>query len=283
MRDATPRLIAILATNQFVKCNLFTLTLVNGMTYYWTDASVDIVFGNQVYDHTGPSISGAKYDLVRGMQVSTLDLTVAVAPTDLLAGVPWTVAARSGALKNADLTIQKAFMPDWTQPAEALSVFEGYVNESTDAEGAVKLTVVSNAQLLNTQIPRSLFQPGCMRMLFDAGCGVSRAGWQVHGNVQSVQSRFAFTGNMTQADGYFACGDIVFQSGQNAGLRRSVKTYSGGVVGLSYPLMFDLAQGDAFTITAGCDHTQGPNGCAKFANLANFKATPYVPPPESAT
>lgn len=282
MRNATPRLIAILAGNQFVKCNLFTLTLINGMSYYWTDADVDIVFGNQVYDHTGPGIKGAKYDLVRGMQVSTLDLTVMVASTDLIAGVPWTVAARSGALKNADLVIQKAFMPDWTQPAEALPVFEGYVNESTDAEGMLSLSVVSNAQLLNTQIPRSLFQPGCMRTLFDAGCGVPRAAWLTHGNVQSVQSRFAFTGNMPQADGFFALGDITFQSGANSGLRRSVKTYAGGVVALSYPLMFDLAVGDAFTITAGCDHTQGANGCAKFANLQNFKGTPYVPPPESA-
>jgi uncharacterized phage protein (TIGR02218 family) len=282
MRKIEDGLAAILKTRQYVRCNLFTLTLANGVSYYFNDAGVDITVNNQTYPHAGPQFTGAKYELVRGMQVSTLDLNVMMQPTDLIGGVTWAVAARSGLLRNADLLIQRAYAQDWGQPFYALSIFEGYIDESSNIEGGLTLSVVSNAQLLNTSIPRYVFQPGCMRVLYDAGCGVDRAAFSVNGNVQGDFNRVTFGTNLTQADGWFAQGDITFQTGNNAGVRRAVKVYASGAVTLSYPLNFDLADGDAFVIAAGCDHTLGTNGCAKFANQSNFKATPYVPPPESA-
>ncbi len=280
MRDVTPRLATILASPMFVKCNLFTLTLSSGIGYYWTDADVDIVANGQIYDSTGPSIQGAKYNLVRGMQVSTLELLVLVAPKDLIAGVPWFLAARSGALKNAEVVIEKAFMPAWGQAAETLNIFRGYVNESSDGEQEVTLSVVSDSNRLNTQIPRSIFQAGCMRTLFDAGCGVQRNAYTFTSTAQTVPNRHSFTTGLAQPDGYFSLGELVFTSGPNSGVRRAVKSYRLGVIELSYPLVFDLSPGDAFLVRAGCDRTRGANGCGKFSNEVNFKGTPYIPPPE---
>jgi uncharacterized phage protein (TIGR02218 family) len=273
---------ALLASQTFVKCNLFTLTLGSGIVYYWTDADIDIVANGQVYDSTGPSISGAKYALVRGMQVSTLDLLVLVKPQDLIAGVPWAVAARSGALKNAQIVVAKAFLPAWGQPAESLVTFSGAVNESAIGEQDVTLTVVSDSNRLNTQVPRLVFQAGCMRTLYDAGCGVSRSAYSVTTTVQTAPNRYTIGVALPQADGYFALGEVIFSSGANAGVRRAVKLHQGGVITLSYPLVLDLALGDAFVLRAGCDRTRGPNGCTKFANLDNFKGTPFIPPPEVA-
>ncbi|MET3134611.1 putative phage protein (TIGR02218 family) [Oxalobacteraceae bacterium GrIS 1.11] len=282
MRDATPRLVAILDSATFVKCNLFHLTLASGIDYFWTDADVDIVANGRIYDSGGPSIQGAKYNLVRGMQVSTLELRVLVAPKDLIAGVPWFLATRSGALKNAEVVIEKAFMPAWGQPAETLGIFRGYVNESADAEQEVTLSVVSDSNRLNTQIPRAIFQAGCMRTLYDAGCGLPRASYSVTSTAQAVPNRYSFAIDLPQPDGYFSLGELIFTSGPNAGVRRSVKAHRQGMIELSYPLVFDLAAGDSFIVRAGCDRTRGPNGCAKFGNLANFKGTPYIPPPEVA-
>lgn len=282
MRDATPRLQAILSSAAFVKCNLFTMTLSNGMSYFWTDADVDIVAHNQIYDSHGPSIQGAKYNLVRGMQVSTLELTVLVKPTDLIAGVPWFLAARSGALRNAEIIIDKAFMPAWGERAETLNVFHGYVNESSDGEQDVSLSVVSDSNRLNTQVPRAVFQAGCMRTLYDPGCGVVREANSVGGTVSTAPNRYSFTAALGQPENYFTLGEVLFTSGANAGVRRSVKAFSGGAVSLSFPLVFDLAAGDGFMLRAGCDRTRGPNGCKKFDNEKNFKGTPYIPPPEVA-
>jgi uncharacterized phage protein (TIGR02218 family) len=282
MRDASPRLQQILAGGSFVKCNLFTMHLASDLVYFWTDADVDIPVGNQVYSSTGPNIQGAKYSLVRGMQVSTLDLTVLVKPTDLIAGVPWFLAARSGALKNAEILIEKAFMPAWGEPAETLPIFKGYVNSSNDGEQDVVLSVVSDSNRLNTQIPRKIFQAGCMRTLYDPGCGVSRSAYSVNSAVREAPNRYSFTSGVAQSDGYFTLGELIFTSGANAGVRRSVKSFVNGVISLSYPLVFDLQAGDTFVVRAGCDRTRGPNGCAKFANLPNFQGTPFVPPPETS-
>ena len=39
--------------------------------------------------------------------------------------------------------------------------------------------------------------------------------------------------------------------------------------------------GDGFTVAFGCDHTRGT--CqSRFANLANFRGFPFVPPPQIA-
>lgn len=282
MRSLTPNLRQILNASLFVKCNLFRITLATGIAYLYTDADVDIAIGSDVYSSAGPSISGAKYNLVRGMQVSTLDLKVLVRPTDLIAGVPWFLATRSGALKNAEVVILKAFMSAWGQPAEALEIFRGTINESSDGEQEVHLSVVSDAQRLNTPVPRAVFQPGCLRTLYDNGCGINKAAWSFTGTVQSSANRYSFLTALTQLDDFFMLGELIFTSGKNAGVRRSVKSYKAFVVEMSYPLVFDLAPGDAFVIRAGCDRTRGANGCAKFNNLVNFKGTPYIPPPESA-
>jgi uncharacterized phage protein (TIGR02218 family) len=288
MRAATQRLQDILASRQFVKCNLFTFTLISGLSYHWTDADVDIVAAGQIYSSSGPSISGAKYQLVRGLQVSTLDLTVLFKPSDQVAGVPWFVARQSGALDNAVVRIDKAFMPAWGDPAETLLIFQGTVGTMDDGEQALYISVVSDANRLNTKIPKLLFQPSCQRTLYAPGCNANRAAATASGNVAGAPTRSAFNTNLAAHEGYFGLGVIIFTSGLNSGVRRSVRAFSqaGGRVELSYPLEFDLSVGDAFTIRAGCDKTRGVNGCAKFFPVAEivhkFKGTPYVPQPETA-
>lgn len=282
MRNASPALIALLDSQTFITANLFTFTLANGTQYFWTDADIDVAVADQVFSSSGPSISGVKYRLVRGMQVSDLQLSVLAKPDDLIAGVPWFMATRSGALKNCHVRIDKAFMADWGQPAESLLIFAGNVSESQDGDLEVILTVVSDAKRLTEVIPRQVFQPGCMRTLYDTGCGVSRDAYTYHGTVVASTNRYSFSGGLGQAEGFFTFGEVIFETGNNAGVRRSVKSYEGGKVELSYPLAFDLAPGDRFIVRAGCDRTRGPGGCAKFNNLDNFNGTPYVPPPENA-
>jgi uncharacterized phage protein (TIGR02218 family) len=285
MRASTPELRALLAGNQFVKCNLFTLTLISGVQYFWTDADVDVVVRatSQVFSSSGPSISGVQYKLVRGLQVDNYDLTALVKDTDTLAGVPWPVAVRSGALDGAGMLIEKAFLPAWGQSAETLQIFAGEVVNPAYVDLAVTLTVKSDADYLNTMVPRLLFQAGCAHTLFDAGCTVSKAAYTFNGSISELSSQAAFFTNLTQADDYFSRGRLMFTSGANAGVRRAVKSFahSQGRIELSFPMLEPLAVGDSFTITAGCDKSQGANGCAKFNNLPNFKGTPYIPKPEA--
>ena len=234
----------------------------------------------QVYSSNGPSISGAHFHLQRGLQVDTLTLNVMALPTDLLGGVTWDIAARSGALDGTIIKIDKAFLPGWGSPAESLNFFFGKVKSPKVGELIVTLTVVSDDDFLNTPIPKLSFQPGCVRDVYGPGCTVVRAAYQRVGNVGAIVNRIKFVSGLPDPDGWYALGSVTFNSGQNSGVRRSIKSFVGGVIELSNPLVFDLATGDAFIIVAGCDKTT-TMCAAKFNNLPNYKGTPFVPKPET--
>ncbi len=88
--------------------------------------------------------------------------------------------------------------------------------------------------------------------------------------------------NWTGANANFQQGTITFTSGVNSSVSATVGSVVAGTsLSLLYPLESVPAAGDTFTVYFGCDHTQST--CqSKFRNLANFRAFPYVPPPQMA-
>ncbi|MGO9769512.1 MAG: phage BR0599 family protein, partial [Roseiarcus sp.] len=114
----------------------------------------------------------------------------------------------------------------------------------------------------------------------DAGCGVISAAYAASGAVGagSTASLINFSGALAS----HAQGSLVFASGVNANLRATVKSVAvGASLSLMYPLPSPPATGDAFTVYAGCDHTQATCS-SRFANLAAFRGFPFVPPPQIA-
>ena len=280
MKTLTPTLAAMLNSQQFLQCKLFTFTTNTGQMYFWTDADVDVVCNGQVFSSSGPSINGAKFHMVRGLQVDTITLKVLAKPTDLIGGVTWSIASRSGALDGTIVKIDKAFLPAWGQPAQSINFFTGMVGEAVDGEIVTELSVVSDDSTLNNMIPALVYQPGCLNTLYGSSCGVKRANFQKSGSVTSVSDLTKFGTSLTDADGYYGQGTVTFVSGQNSGVQVSIRTYVSSVMTLTRPLSFSLNVGDEFVAAAGCDSSLGVNGCAKFNNEANYKGTPYIPPPE---
>lgn len=83
----------------------------------------------------------------------------------------------------------------------------------------------------------------------------------------------------------YPLGYVTFASGQNAGLKASVKTQvlASGVVQLQLlrPLTFPVAPGDNVTLTPGCAKDI-PTCTNAFNNLIHFGGDPFVPNPELA-
>ena len=129
-------------------------------------------------------------------------------------------------------------------------------------------------------MPKNLFSPTCLHVLYDAGCGVIRGTYSADGVVGagSTSNSIAWSG----ARAGDAQGSLVFTSGANANIRATVKAAAAGSgYTLMYPLPFAPVAGDTFNVAFGCDHTQAT--CqGKFNNLANFRGFPYVPPPQLA-
>src|SRR5262249_6344064 len=92
----------------------------------------------------------------------------------------------------------------------------------------------------------------------------------------------ALEGN-TEGLGIFVQGTILFTSGVNEGVYRTVKSISGAPPSLTlvYPLEAPPAAGDMFQIWPGCDKTSA-TCTARFNNLKPSRGYPSPPAAETA-
>jgi len=264
----------------FAEC--FTFTLSTGVAYAWTNSDFPITYGGFTYSASGPLVQGLKYRASVGLEVDKQQITIAARPTDLINGAPLLVAMRDGAFDGAKVQRDRVFM---SSPGGAVvggvTLFKGRVS-TVDQVGRMSaiLTIASDLVILDYDMPRNLFSPTCVHTLYDSGCGVIRGTYAANGAAGegSTAISIVFSG----ADDQHTQGSIVFSSGANANVRGTIKgVVVGASLNLIYPLPFAPAAGDAFTVYAGCDHTQNTCGL-RFSNLANFRGFPYVPPPQMA-
>jgi uncharacterized phage protein (TIGR02218 family) len=302
MKPLTPSLRALLATRQFYAADLYTLSLVDGTVLRYCGGDRDVSWnGNRFAAGGGPSTgsggpyfdrssSKAKCHWKIGIEVDQLVLDV-IPGNATIAGLPFLAAVRQGVLDGAELTLERGFMPTYGDvSAGTVAMFAGRIAEIDAGRSVATLTVNSHLELLNLNLPRNLYMPGCVNTLGDAACGVTLAAFAAAG------SGFAFGGDphalattsLAQPSGYYDLGKLQFTTGANAGLWRSVKSYIFAWDGVNSILFFTapfprpIGTGDAFTVYPGCDKTLGANGCAKFANQARFRGFPFVPVPETA-
>lgn len=287
MKSADPALVTLLSTQrEFWLADLYTFTLVDGTVLRYTSADIDVTAGSNTFLHSGPIIKRSRTRVALGTSVDQLDLDISATSATLLSGLPWLQAITNGALDGAEVVLERAFA---ASPADALAgsiagtvnLFSGRVSDTTTDSLTAKVVVRSFMELLNTPLPRNLYQPPCGYSLYDTGCGVSRAAFAAFSAVASGSTRQVLNCALGNAAGYFDIGELVFTSGLNLGVTRTVKTYTPGVVTLAYPLPKAVANGDTFTIYPGCDKRL--TTCdTKFGNKARFRATPFVPAPETA-
>jgi uncharacterized phage protein (TIGR02218 family) len=282
MKSASAGLISHLNTGQqFLMADLFTFTLIGGGVVRYTTAGSDIVLDGHTYLANDVIIKRSRIRTMIGVEVDTLDLTVIAQSTHLLGGVPWLTAARNGALDGAYVRVSRLFMTAWGDVSlGAPLLFEGRVASLEVGRTEARLHVNSLLEVLNIQMPRNLYQPGCLNTLYDASCTLVKASNGTASSVSSTSSTTVINCGLSQAAGFFDLGTITFTSGINNGVQRSVKSYAPGVVYLIAPLLLAPGVGDTFTAYAGCDKKQAT--CSgKFSNLVNFRGFPYVPAPES--
>ena len=267
----------------FAEC--FTFTTTTGTQYTWTNVDYDVHFDGFIFLANGPLVSGLKYKGSVGLEVDKQQITIAARPTDVVNGAPFLVALRDGAFDGAPVYRDRVFL---TGPAGAVvggvRMFQGRIS-TVDHVGRTQatVTVASDLVILDYDMPRNVFSPTCLHVLFDAGCGIIRGTFSLDGacGAGSNSNMINFSG----ARAGDAQGSLVFsgsQPGANSNVRATIKSVN---VGVSYSLMYPLpvapATGDTFNVAFGCDHTQST--CqAKFNNLPSFRGFPYMPPPQIA-
>ena len=267
---------------------LFTITLSTGTILTYCDVDQPVAWNGFVYLANSLLISGLKYKCSAGLNVDKHQITIAARPTDTLGGIPFLQALQQGVFDGATIQREKAFFSSWQVgntgqliPIGTVILFLGRVaNIDEIGRTTAKITVASDLTLLDIDMPRNVYAPNCIHVLYDGGCGVSRSACTLAGTVGAGSTLTAIEWGAATAN--FAQGSLTFTSGANEGVTATIKSgWTGGVL-LAYPLPHVPATGDAFTASWGCDHTQST--CfSKFANLANFRGFPFVPPPQILT
>lgn len=290
MKTATTELRLLIESGEFERCDLYTITLVDGTIVYVTDADTDQTWDGHTFLSDRPVIKRETIKSSLGMEVDGLSLTIHPRNeasdghvADTLAGLPFGKAIREGVLDGAKILLEKAYLASWSSGiVGVLHGFEGSVSEIDGGRGEYQIEVKSALELLNIEMPRNLFQSTCVHFLYNSGCTLNRAAFTSTGEVSGSITVNGFDTNLAQVVGYFDRGVVVFTSGVCSGLRRTVKKHTaGGFLTFALPLPQTPSVGDDFTIYPTCDRM--PTTCDdKFDNLDHFKGYPFVPTPETA-
>jgi uncharacterized phage protein (TIGR02218 family) len=269
VKTVSTALATLLATSKYVSADCWTITLNGGLIVRWTSADIPISYGGNTWAKS-PMIKRGAISEKRGVEVATLDVEITAGSTDLFDG--------------ATVKLERMFAPSWAAAATGSIIrFAGRVTSINSIQGIIaNLTVSSWMILLNASMPRNLYQAACLHTVYDTGCTLLPASFSATGTVSGVGSTTAFATSLAPTLNDYAQGRIVFTSGANAGISRTVRSNdaSGNFV-LVGPLPVAPGVADAFTAYKGCDLTQA-TCTAKFANLVHFKATPFVPLPTTA-
>ncbi len=283
----------ILSAKRFAMGELFTFILVDGSEDYFTNLDFDVFYNGHVFKGAALLIEGLHSKTSVGWNVDEQDVKIGFRDDDTLAGSIFISGIISGLLDNATVIRQRAF---WnTQngigtldfvpaPKDVFTLFTGKVGRVEKiGQTFVELKVRSLLGLLDIDMPRNTYQPGCQWDLFDAGCTLDRNDFTFSGTVlASNASWITVSGGIptpTGLDGdpYFSQGRITFTSGAREDLTLTLRINDTTTLFYMYPPISGILAGDTFDAWPGC--SKRVNTCnLKYSNKHNFRGFTKVPP-----
>lgn len=264
--------------------DLYTFNLKDGTQLRYTGYDRPITVGAANFTHNNVRINRTNIKMVVGIEVDVMTLTAFADTTHLVNGVPFLHACHLGNMDGASVKLERAFLvPGTSLVVGSLVMFSGIVGNVQITKTSATMTVNSDLILLNTPLPRNVYQPGCIWTLFDTGCVLNKNNFRDSPTVAAGSTILKVRTNSVRPTGYFDLGQLQFTSGALSGVIRAVKSYNSvnGEFTLARPLASVPQAGDGMFAWPGCDKTQAT--CTnKFNNVIHFRGYPYVPAPETA-
>lgn len=284
MRAASAKLIALLDADQFVMADLYTITTVQGDEFRYTNYDFDLTVAGQTYSSSGPIISREGISLSLGIEVDNLSISIDCIDDNEWNGINVVQAFHNGQLDGARFKLERIFM-DMATPTDTsagtIKLFEGRIIEPDLDRNSIQASVASDLDELNVQMPRNLYQPGCVNTLFDSACGLLRQNFMVQTTIETGSTSARILCQVNQPQGWFTQGVIEFLDGGNAGLKRTVRLHESGALLLTLPLLEVPQAGQRIKVYPGCDKRL--ETCQnRFNNFARFRGEPFIPVPETA-
>lgn len=274
MRALPETLAVALATGVTTHCRCWLLTRRDGMRIGVTDHDADIAIDATVFEASGgfeASQTEARSALAAGGgEIAGLITTDRITEADIAAGL----------YDGAEV---RCYLIDWTAPALDFLLDIAVVGEIRRQDERFIAEIRNGLDALD-EVQGRLYTATCNAELGDGRCGfaLDDAPFRVAGNVDSAIGREGVisTDAASAEAGFYARGRLVFTNGAAAGHGVTIKDHrSGGELIFWQSLVVDVAPGDQFTLTAGCDKRFST--CRSvFGNAANFRGFPFIPAPD---
>jgi uncharacterized phage protein (TIGR02218 family) len=275
MKIASSALITLMQSQEFILADLYTFTLTNGAVLRYTNADGALTVSGNVFN----TLTIGRGNLIQKIGTEVVMLNAST----MYGSITLAQFFRQGGLDGATLQLERLFMPSnaWGDTSRGtLIMFTGRVADINIFRDHAVITVNSGLELLNIMLPRNTYQAGCVHTLYDGGCGLIKANFGTSANTTANSTSTVINCNLTNNSGTFTGGTILWTSGNNNGVSMTVQSYVVGQITLNAPLANTPSTGDHFTAYLGCDKTQ--TTCTNtFNNVANFRAYPFIPSPET--
>lgn len=189
-----------------------------------------------------------------------------------------------GRWDNAEVEVWRV---NWADSNQRVLMRRGAIGQIRRGRLAFVAEVRSLAHVLGQTVGRT-FQISCDAALGDARCGVDLEdpAFKGNGTIIDLLRDWAFTASGLGGfiSGWFTFGTVEWTSGANAGRKAEVLGHD-VVDGVAILTLLEapvrsIAEGDTFTIRAGCDKRMA-TCAAKFANAVSFRGFPHIPGQDS--
>lgn len=266
------------------KADLFTITLLSGAVFNWTDFDQPVTYSGTTWLSVGPRLQRSKLGVKNTVEVPELSIKLSAFDTDTVNGVNIKQQLHNGLFDGSSVVLQRMIMPT---PGDTslgtVTLFGGRCsNVQITAVGATLSYKGANV-LMNQYAPRNLYETNCLHTFCDAGCTLLASSFtltsQTFGSGSTSQQLIWNSPPGNQA--LYTFGMLTVTSGAANGQVRSVKLVSGGTITVTYPLYNAPASGDTFSILRGCDKTFNSGSgqsCGDYSNTQHYRGFPFVPP-----
>jgi hypothetical protein len=273
------------------KADLFTITTLKGVNYYWTDFDQPITYSN-AYLALGPALQRTRLGVKNTVEVPELTIKVSSLDTDLVGGLMFKEQIHNGYLDGATVSIDRLFMRFIGDTGLGVignfpgGLFQGRMSSARITAVGAELTVKGANVLMNQYVPRNQYQIPCLHTFCDAGCTLLAATFTTAQTVGSGSTTTLIKwGSVPGNPALYTLGKITVTSGAANGQVRTIKSASAAGIQLQYPLYNTPAPGDTFSAMQGCDRTYNSGSgqdCTAHSNTQHFRGFPFIPPAETA-
>ena len=255
-------------------CRAWAVTRGDGVVLGFTDHDCDFAF-DEITFKAGTGLTAGTVLQSNGLAVDNTEVHGALSSNAIRAE-----DIDAGLYDGAEVT---SWLVNWTAPDQRKILFRGFLGLITRKGSEFQAELRGPADLLSQNVGR-VFQKPCSAVLGDARCKVDTALEVYSGSASIVEllseSRLVVVSELDYPEGWFERGVLEITSGEQSGMRISIKRDEIGPSGRLMTLSRSLAQlpteGCTVRLTAGCDR-RAETCRVKFANLVNFRGFPDLP------